>query len=88
MNSGTKFTLTNQHSLAINQNSNSLRVIGFDAVVTPGFQYFFKNDLDNASQENETRNYKNWIKTFLKLCVSVLLIYLILTYLIPLQDQI
>ncbi|MGD1843994.1 MAG: carboxypeptidase-like regulatory domain-containing protein, partial [Salibacteraceae bacterium] len=46
---GTKLTLTNQHSLAVNQNTRSLQIIGFDAVVRPGLQNRFINDLDNAN---------------------------------------
>lgn len=46
---GTKFTFTNQHSLAINQNTRSLQIIGFDAVVQPGLQYRFSLNPDNAT---------------------------------------
>ena len=47
--SGTKITLTNQHSLNINQNSRTLQIVGFDAILRPGFQYPFSRDLDNAT---------------------------------------
>lgn len=47
--SGTKLTLTNQHSLNINQNTRSLQIVGFDAILTPGFQYARSNNLDNAT---------------------------------------
>lgn len=47
--SGTKLTLTNQHSLNINQNSQTLRIVGFDAILRPGFQYPRSNNLDNAT---------------------------------------
>lgn len=47
--SGTKITLTNQHSLNINQNTRTLQIVGFDAILTPGFQYARGNNLDNAT---------------------------------------
>ncbi len=47
--SGTKITLTNQHSLNINQNTRTLQIVGFDAILTPGFQYSRSNNLDNAT---------------------------------------
>ncbi len=47
--SGTKITLTNQHSLNINQNTRTLQIVGFDAILTPGFQYARSNNLDNAT---------------------------------------
>ncbi len=46
---GTKLSFTNQHSLAINQNTRSLQVVGFDAVVQPGLQYRFSLQPDNAT---------------------------------------
>jgi len=46
---GTKITLTNQHSLNINQNTRTLQIVGFDAILTPGFQYSRALNLDNAS---------------------------------------
>lgn len=46
---GFKVFFTNQHSLNINQNTRSLQVVGFDAVVQPGFQYRFSEDLDQAT---------------------------------------
>ena len=47
--SGTKISLTNQHSLNINQNTRSLQIVGFDAILTPGYQYNRSNNLDNAT---------------------------------------
>ncbi|MDG1534585.1 MAG: TonB-dependent receptor [Schleiferiaceae bacterium] len=44
-----KFTLTNSHSLKVNQNSRTLQIVGFDALLTPGFQYARRNNLDNAT---------------------------------------
>lgn len=47
---GTKVTVTNQHSLNINQNTRTLQIVGFDAILRPGFQYEFSNNmLDNAT---------------------------------------
>ncbi|MCH8555331.1 MAG: TonB-dependent receptor [Schleiferiaceae bacterium] len=46
---GTKITLTNQHSLTVNQNTRALQIIGFDAILQPGFQYARSNNLDNAT---------------------------------------
>ena len=47
--SGTKLTLTNQHSLNINQNTRTLQIVGFDAILAPGYQYNRSNNLDNAT---------------------------------------
>lgn len=46
---GLKLSLTNQHSLNINQSTRSLQIVGNDAVVTPGFQFPFSLNLDNAN---------------------------------------
>ncbi|MEO0896126.1 MAG: TonB-dependent receptor [Bacteroidota bacterium] len=46
---GVKFTLTNQHSLNINQSTRTLQIVGNDAVVTPGFQFPFSLDLNNGN---------------------------------------
>lgn len=46
---GTKITVTNQHSLNLNQNTRTLQIVGFDAILRPGFQYEFSNILDNAT---------------------------------------
>jgi len=46
---GTKISVTNQHSLNINQNTRTLQIVGFDAILTPGFQYSRSLDLDNAT---------------------------------------
>lgn len=53
---GTKITLTNQHSLNINQNTRTLQIVGFDAILTPGYQYIFSNDLDNATTYTHQSN--------------------------------
>lgn len=46
---GLKMTLTNQHSLNINQSTRSLQIIGNDEVVRPGYQYAYSLNLDNAN---------------------------------------
>ncbi len=46
---GTKISITNQHSLNINQNTRTLQIVGFDAILTPGFQYSRSLNLDNAT---------------------------------------
>lgn len=46
---GFKLSLTNTHSLNINQSTRSLQIIGNDQIVQPGFQYNFSLDLDNAN---------------------------------------
>ncbi|TAG53158.1 MAG: TonB-dependent receptor [Cytophagales bacterium] len=53
---GMKLTLTNQTSLAINQNTRSLQVIGFDQIFSPGFQYRFSRNLDNATTYTNQTN--------------------------------
>ncbi len=47
--SGMKLSFTQQNSLNINQNTRSLQIIGNDAIMTPGFQYSFSQNLDNAT---------------------------------------
>lgn len=44
-----KLTFTQQNSFKVNQSTNTLQIVGNDQVVTPGYQYFFGNELDNAS---------------------------------------
>ncbi|MBL4708788.1 MAG: TonB-dependent receptor [Flavobacteriales bacterium] len=46
---GTKLTLTNQHSLSINQNTRTLQIVGFDAILRPGYQFKRSLNLDNAT---------------------------------------
>jgi outer membrane receptor protein involved in Fe transport len=53
---GFKIFLTNQHSLSINQNTRTLQIVGFDAVVRPGFQYEFSENLDNATTYTHQSN--------------------------------
>lgn len=46
---GTKLTVTNQHSLSINQNTRTLQIVGFDAILQPGYQFDRSLNLDNAT---------------------------------------
>ncbi len=45
----TAISITNQHSLNVNQNTRTLQIVGFDAILRPGYQYEFSNDLDLAT---------------------------------------
>ena len=49
LNQKTKITVTNQHSLSINQNTRTLQIVGFDAILAPGFQFDRSLNLDNAT---------------------------------------
>ncbi len=49
LNSKTKISVTNQHSLSINQNTRTLQIVGFDAILSPGFQFDRSLNLDNAT---------------------------------------
>ena len=49
LNSKTKISITNQHSLSVNQNTRSLQIVGFDAILAPGFQFDRSLNLDNAT---------------------------------------
>lgn len=53
---GIKLSVTNQHSLNINQSTRSLQIIGNDAVVTPGFQYSFSLNQDNGNTYTHNSN--------------------------------
>ncbi|HBH07041.1 MAG TPA: hypothetical protein DDX92_10620 [Flavobacteriales bacterium] len=53
---GTKFFITNQHSLKINQNTRTLQIIGFDQILAPGFQYRRSLNLDNATTYTHQSN--------------------------------
>lgn len=46
---GTKLSVLNQHSLNINQNTRSLQIVGNNSILTPGFQYLYSLDMDNAT---------------------------------------
>lgn len=56
INSGTKLSLTNQHSLSVNQNTRTLQIVGFDAILAPGFQYNRSLNLDNATTYTHQSN--------------------------------
>lgn len=56
LNPRTKISLLNQHSLAINQSTRTLQVIGFDAIMVPGLQWAFANNLDNATTYTHRTN--------------------------------
>lgn len=56
VNSGTKISLTNQHSLAVNQNSRTLQIVGFDAILAPGFQFNRSLNLNNATTYTHQAN--------------------------------
>lgn len=53
---GTKLTITNQHSLSINQNTRTLQIVGFDAILSPGFQFNRSLNLDNATTYTHSAN--------------------------------
>lgn len=53
---GTRLTLTNQNSLNINQNTRTLQIVGFDAILTPGFQFRRSQNLDNATTYTHKSN--------------------------------
>ncbi len=66
-----KLSVTNQHSLLINQNTRSLQIIGFNEIMVPGLQWAFANQLDNATTYTARTNLtalnlkylisKNWV---------------------------
>ncbi len=49
INPKTKISITNQHSLTVNQNTRTLQIVGFDAILSPGFQFERSLKLDNAT---------------------------------------
>ena len=51
-----KFTLTNLNSTSIGQSTRSLQIVGNDKVVTPGFQFPFSLNLDNATTYTQRSN--------------------------------
>jgi len=53
---GTKISLTNQHSISVNQNTRTLQIIGFDQIMVPGFQYAFAQQMDNATTYTHRSN--------------------------------
>lgn len=53
---GQKISISNQNSLNINQNTRSLQIIGNNAIVTPGYQYLFSLNMDNATTYTHKSN--------------------------------
>lgn len=51
-----KLSLLNQHSLNINQSTRSLQIVGNDAIIQPGFQYYYSLDLDRANTYTHRSN--------------------------------
>jgi len=56
VNDKIKVSLTNQHSILINQNTRTLQVVGFDQIMAPGLQFPFANLLDNATTYTHRTN--------------------------------
>ncbi|MFT5158326.1 MAG: outer membrane receptor protein involved in Fe transport, partial [Bacteroidia bacterium] len=52
----TKLSFTNQHSLSINQNTRTLQIVGFDAILQPGYQFNRSLNLDNATTYTHQAN--------------------------------
>lgn len=48
--------MTNQHSLRVNQNTRTLQIVGFDAILQPGFQWDRSLNLDNATTYTHQSN--------------------------------
>jgi outer membrane receptor protein involved in Fe transport len=53
---GHKITLSNVHSLEISQSTRALQVVGEDKILTPGFQYQFSLEPDNATTYTNQNN--------------------------------
>lgn len=53
---GTKITLSNQHSLTINQNTRTLQIVGFNAILQPGYQFNRSLNLDNGTTYTHRSN--------------------------------
>ena len=53
---GTRLSLTNQHSISVNQNSRTLQIIGFDQIMVPGFQFPFAQQMDEATTYTHRSN--------------------------------
>jgi outer membrane receptor protein involved in Fe transport len=56
INKSLKLSVTNQHSLNINQNNRSLQVVGNNSIMQPGLQYPFALQPDNANTYTQTSN--------------------------------
>ena len=59
---GMKIQAAYQRSLTINQNTRMLQITGADVQVSPGYQFFFQQDLDNANTYAHQSNlgYVKW----------------------------
>lgn len=53
---GQKISVSNQSSININQNTRSLQIIGNNAIVTPGYQYLYSLNMDNATTYTHKSN--------------------------------
>ncbi|NCP84841.1 MAG: TonB-dependent receptor, partial [Bacteroidetes bacterium] len=51
-----KLQVSTQNSLTINQNTRMLQITGNDADISPGYQFFFNGDLDNANSYTHKSN--------------------------------
>lgn len=60
-----KLQFSTQNSLTINQNTRMLQITGNDADISPGFQFYFNKDLDNANTYTHKSNlsYLKWTHT-------------------------
>jgi len=56
INSKTKISITNTHSLDINQDTKTLEVLADNQAMTTGFQYPFSQDLNNATTYTHQSN--------------------------------
>lgn len=63
-----KLQFSYQRSLTINQNTRMLQITGNDVSISPGYQFFFQNDLDNANTYAHQSNlgYAKWTHTLNK----------------------
>jgi len=53
---GVKISLMNQNSLTINQNTRMLQIVGNQQILTPGLQFAFKENMDNAQTYTQRSN--------------------------------
>ncbi len=73
---GQKLSISNQNSVNINQNTRSLQIIGNNTIVTPGYQYLYSLNPDNATTYTHKSNltiiqYLNLFSKELSMDVSV-----------------
>jgi outer membrane receptor protein involved in Fe transport len=62
---GMKLQASYQRSLTVNQNTRMLQITGNDVSISPGYQFFFQRDLDNANTYAHQSNlsYLKWTHT-------------------------